>query len=1294
MRNRIIHQSLNAFILLCISAFFVLAVYSAVGQKLLPRLADYRTWLEDYISARIEGDVTIGSLTGSFEIFTPSVHMEALSLQVAGENEPRLAIAAVDAKLDVSASIFKLAPVFSHIRVSGLSVNMPGQDEPSSDNSDSVQSLVETLLLQREVSLDNISIRLQGAQRPVQLQRLNLRGDGRHRLISGSLLVGQEHQINTSFTFYSENSPYDLDEFYARGDMAVPDIALLDWLAQAGIKTPLQPLHTSARLQFEFKDGRARAYLKASSPQIADGDKLNLQAVQLALWLEQSSEHEWELILDKLAYQQQGKPVLISGIRAGVKLGEDGARWHLAMDSVDLPEWHNLIREMPYVPQSALDLLQQLNPRGELYNTRLEFWQGDGSWHVLLNGDAQALQVAAYHGAPAIEGLNGHFTVTESGGELLFDTPSLSVGFGPSLYDAPLTPTTARGRVSWTLSPEQVHLFADHLQLQFPDGRVGGGFQLWLPLDNALPGQLLLNLSIENLAFAGHRYLVPNVAGQGTRNWLASALGKGNIPKGNLLLFTELTEHPHTVTELYLGIEKGELQYLADWPAIHNVAADLWLDNRGLKVAVKQGSSLGGNLYNGAVNMPMAAPLTLYVGLQQNGQAKEVFRYFTESPLQEIVNHGLDQWQLDGQEQLSLALRIPLAGDDKLSVQADTRLQNVKLAMTDVGMTFENLNGDFGFSSARGLYSQKLDARLWQQAMRVQVKSDMEAGMVSEFNFSGALATDGLKDWLKLGFLSPLTGTSPVTGQFVLDTRAGHDSHLDVNTDMQGLVVDLPAPFGKIAAQSRPLNVNVSLAKKQIIRIGYDNALNLALALRKGQLQGGQIFIGNTPAFIPAEPGIEIAGHLNDVDVEAWQAAVQRIMQAMPAKESDPVVAQEVNPAPAAAPVDSPLRHIDISVDRIRYQKYLVENTHFLIDEANANWEITADSPLVKGVIRFPSSGPVSLDLDYLHLPADDTSTATPPASDAPPAAPVDALAGFDPHTLPAVNVKVKEIFLGARNYGQWDVELRSNPQGARLHINNASIKKLNIAGNVDWTLINQVHHSVLSLKLSTKDVGGIQRAWQMKAAIEAEKGQASADVNWQGSPAGFNFATLNGVVDMRMEKGRFADVEGTDALKAFGALNFGTISRRLTLDFSDLYQSGVHFDTVKGKAAIREGVIGIVDTLTMDGPGIKFATSGTINLNNKQLNQELFVTIPVSSTLPLVAILAGLAPPVAASIYVGEKLVGNEIERFTSASYTMTGSWDEPKLEIKRRFDNKIDGKKEKSVWQRVKGVFGAGDD
>jgi len=74
------------------------------------------------------------------------------------------------------------------------------------------------------------------------------------------------------------------------------------------------------------------------------------------------------------------------------------------------------------------------------------------------------------------------------------------------------------------------------------------------------------------------------------------------------------------------------------------------------------------------------------------------------------------------------------------------------------------------------------------------------------------------------------------------------------------------------------------------------------------------------------------------------------------------------------------------------------------------------------------------------------------------------------------------------------------------------------------------------------------------------------------------------------------------------------------------------------------------------------------------------------------VAILAGFAPPIAASIFVGEKLVGGEIEKFSSATYKLSGTWEEPELKLMKRFDNEIEGKKDKSFWLRMKDVFGLG--
>lgn len=186
----------------------------------------------------------------------------------------------------------------------------------------------------------------------------------------------------------------------------------------------------------------------------------------------------------------------------------------------------------------------------------------------------------------------------------------------------------------------------------------------------------------------------------------------------------------------------------------------------------------------------------------------------------------------------------------------------------------------------------------------------------------------------------------------------------------------------------------------------------------------------------------------------------------------------------------------------------------------------------------------------------------------------------------------------------------------------------------------------------------------------------------------------MNGKLSVYMKDGRFIEAGDAGSLSAFGLLNFSAIGRRLRLDFSDVYESGFHFDSVKGRTNINNGIVKVIDTLEIDGPSAKFAASGTVDLNTKELNQELSATFPVTSTLPLMAIIAGFAPPVAASLFVGERLVGEEIEKFTSATYKLTGTWDAPNLNLMKRFDNDIEGKKNKSFWHRMKDFFGVGEE
>jgi len=311
----------------------------------------------------------------------------------------------------------------------------------------------------------------------------------------------------------------------------------------------------------------------------------------------------------------------------------------------------------------------------------------------------------------------------------------------------------------------------------------------------------------------------------------------------------------------------------------------------------------------------------------------------------------------------------------------------------------------------------------------------------------------------------------------------------------------------------------------------------------------------------------------------------------------------------------------------------------------------------------------------------------------------VDKFIELNPYLIPELDMKVQEIFVSTVNHGRWDISLRQNVDDFNnpytlIKINDADSKASYINGDVWWRYSNDRHVTeIKNMRINSYDLAATQKAFRQPEAVESKKARFIADVNWQGTPLFFNFKTLSGQVDIKIKDGVFVN-ENAGAINAFGVLNVDSITRRLKLDFSDLYQEGVAFDIMKAKVDIRNGLMKFKEPLWVDGPSAKFQLSGTTNLVTGELDQKLIVTFPITSSLPLVAVLAGFTPQVAGAIYITEKLIGEELEKFSSASYTLKGNWSQPELKIDQAFDNEVDGQESRGLGDRILDIFGLGDD
>jgi uncharacterized protein YhdP len=666
------------------------------------------------------------------------------------------------------------------------------------------------------------------------------------------------------------------------------------------------------------------------------------------------------------------------------------------------------------------------------------------------------------------------------------------------------------------------------------------------------------------------------------------------------------------------------------------------------------------------------------------GDASESIKYFTQTPLQKEVSGAFDYWQAKGQVESELYAQFSLSDTNKTpKIRINSQLKKVDVNVTDLDISFKHMKGSIEFDSELGLSAKELQGEIFDGLATANIQSTVaESGFDIQIKAQGNAQSESIKNWLPLFLLKPIAGELGYKLDLQIRPLERGGMLLNIESDLHGITIDAPLPFSKKSEEILPFKMSVKKTRDLRIDFRYGELANGVVALEEGALKRGQVYLGTTQTFLPSDEGLSITGNIPyEINAKSWWEFWNKIK---------PEVKGDVVENKSAV-----LTHIDLSITEVNAWQQMMGSSHIVGDYKWNQWGFTVDSELMKGNITLPDdlvNHAIEVDLDYIHMPVEESEPNKGAKSEANET--IDPLKDFDPKWIPNTDLKVAEIFLGTSNFGRWDMTMRQQEALTRIHINDSSFKSLVIKGDIDWRKDEQGHSTHLNLmRIHSNNLGDSQRAFRKVASVEAKKSKFDIDLTWQGSPARFNYGTLNGLAKVSLKDGVLIS-DNAGALKAFGVLNFNSISRRLQLDFSDLYESGVVFDILKTRLSIENGVATFTDPLWIDGPSAKFQSSGTINFNNDEIDQKLVVTFPITSSLPLVAVLAGLSPPIAGAIYVTEKLIGEELEQFTSASYAISGTIGNPTMEINQAFDNDLEGKESRSFKNRFLDIFGLGDD
>jgi uncharacterized protein YhdP len=317
-------------------------------------------------------------------------------------------------------------------------------------------------------------------------------------------------------------------------------------------------------------------------------------------------------------------------------------------------------------------------------------------------------------------------------------------------------------------------------------------------------------------------------------------------------------------------------------------------------------------------------------------------------------------------------------------------------------------------------------------------------------------------------------------------------------------------------------------------------------------------------------------------------------------------------------------------------------------------WSIEVTGPMAEGVVTVPedlSKGtPVELQMQRLWLQSRPGAVRS-----AEPDEPTD------PRGLPAVHVRAEDFTWEGRRFGRLDAAVNRAADGLRLERAGTQSGDMTITGTGSWLYENGAPRTRLDLDFRSDDLSAASRALGYRDAVTAERAFVRASLQWSGGPDGDAIARMNGTLHLELDRGQLRSVK-PGAGRILGLTSVSALPRRLALDFRDVTEEGLAFDTVRGDFEVRDGSA-FTQNLLLKGASVDIGVAGRTGLAQQDYDQTIVVSGNPSGPITIAGALAA-GPVGAAGALLISQLFKGQLQGLARVYYRVTGSWSEPAVE------------------------------
>lgn len=1270
----------------------LLAIYVSVGRMVTANLSAYKTVILRELEYRVPFDIEAQQVTGEWHSFTPVIVLTGLRLGVPDSSGASLELSEGRLGVDVLNSLRTGSLQMTRIALNDLSLRgevssegklrFTGFGSSGGEIGEWLQEFlrnVELIALRDNLltltlpsgevrDLDvNLLFSREGSRRRLEAELVSTRGmeisilaDGIGDLLRPNVFAGEVYvDINTpDLGAIKDMLPDQYRSYWADGEL---DLEL--WLSwNKGVPS------IEARVE-------ARELLVASRDSSL---QLPLERVTLEAQLQQHKNH-WTVHASDLEVANDGALVTLPRVQLDVWEGA----LRLRASDVLLDPLNDLLQQMAVVPRALRDVVAALRPRGSL--PVVQFVLGDveqpaSDWE--LEASFEQLYVDAYKGAPAVTSASGFTRLAPGGGLVILDSTMLSMEF-PGIYAKPLEFDELHGTLNLGWDDRWFEISSGVVTARGAEGISRVIFGLDIPLFKSDIGiEMDLLVGLDDMRALYREKYIPSVLSPALLDWLAESISEGTINEGAFLWRGSLRKQQARARTVQLAFNLDDivLQYHPEWPTVSVDSGVVLIDDSAVSVWAGQAgifdSTATGLSVETRLDRKNNIILTLDGGLK--GPAADGLRVLNESPLADIVGGAFSDWGIVGDLETDIDLELNLSDSSvPPRVAVATRWHDVDLTIMPGNLPVQRVNGEFDYSTAMGFRGRSLTAELWQQPVTASLSQrhlgdSYEAGTsVLDLALASKVDMADVRRWLELQPLAFVSGQA--AADVGLRITPGEAVLLTVSSTLEGVALDLPDPWRKPAPDAIPFYLEMPLsAARDPLFLALGDDLELRLDIGEGDLRAGALGINVPPGALQAGE-FNIVGHAPLVQADQWISFVSDYLVenetgaetpegAATAGAGQPSVAAAesvVSAAQTAAPW--PLR---VVAEDVRAQELFIvgqqfEDVLFSLALDEALWEISADTDWVMGGLSLARDGGASrLQIQRLDLDALPDFSGSGSAEDA-------------SLEIPAMRVSLENILQGEQRLGQLEFDLHSAGGVLTADAIGGELARLGFSTAAPGSLLwDQGPEGFTEVKagLSFEDLGNTLEYFGYERIVETDNGTLDIDLRWPGAPQNFSLLQGQGEIQVNIGSGSFLDAPSgaAGALRVVSILNLADIVRRLSL--SHMFESGIPFDGVEGKVYLHQGTIEVTRMDVKGGSSFQF--SGVSDVAAESLNGELVATLPVAKNLPWIAALAA-SLPVAAGVFIVSKVFDKQMNRLSSAVYSIGGSWNDPNVSFDRIFDN-----------------------